>query len=692
MDKLFFLGVNYTVKKRLVMFIVLSTLLVGCGADTPSETPAITETIPIITEAPQTTTTTEFTPETTTTEQPEPFTLLVRESSQALFIDGLNTEYDAGVINRDIAKTPYVNHDEFSSGFAIEWLSDETTFGYKIDDMRSNIFVSDGTGIIDPAFMIGVPIIETTFPEIRYTLYDIQAEADTLAFPTDLEDGYYAVGGDFSYICKETGAREILFSIEKIISSDYILDKIFERARASSGAKEAELTETYTALVNNLDKINTEDCAGIVLIDLDFDEIPELLVSRAAALEYDDTYATWSIALDPTIPTKLVCNVDVYRIAGEELRYIDTIYNNNKLVYENGNTIGLKETADGDKQWFVTSYRNFRLGIISDTDYLVKLSGDELIYTEIFAQHEENYYHMEEEMIIEEVMIESPYEPTPGVLDWTSYEWDGITAKFGRWELFGFARRRYAEDITVCYNLYSDWLVSGYDAYDQPPEKKAMTPRMMEFRLMYLVDSYYYGAYDPQSFTKSYSFLGDYAKPVIYLYPESTMDIDVKVEIENGELTTTWPKYNDGWSVSASPDGTLTSRDDGYEYSYLYWEGRGEQSWDLSEGFVVKREDTGEFLREKLAYMGLTAREYNEFIVYWLPLMEENAYNLIAFQTTAYEEMARLVVSPAPDSVLRIFMTYLPLDEYIEIPEQKLRTFKRFGFSVIEWGGARLAQ
>ena len=51
----------------------------------------------------------------------------------------------------------------------------------------------------------------------------------------------------------------------------------------------------------------------------------------------------------------------------------------------------------------------------------------------------------------------------------------------------------------------------------------------------------------------------------------------------------------------------------------------------MSAGFVVKGEDTAAFLQEKLAYLGLTPREYNECIVYWLPRLEGNPYNLISF-------------------------------------------------------------
>ena len=42
-------------------------------------------------------------------------------------------------------------------------------------------------------------------------------------------------------------------------------------------------------------------------------------------------------------------------------------------------------------------------------------------------------------------------------------------------------------------------------------------------------------------------------KPVIYLYPEKTTEVDVKVNLD-GTFTTTYPKYNDGWNVVAEPD------------------------------------------------------------------------------------------------------------------------------------------
>lgn len=177
-------------------------------------------------------------------------------------------------------------------------------------------------------------------------------------------------------------------------------------------------------------------------------------------------------------------------------------------------------------------------------------------------------------------------------------------------------------------------------------------------------------------------------KPVIYLYPEEETDVSVKL-ILDGELTCTYPSYNGGWKVTADPDGTLTDAN-GQTYNYLYWEGQTNARWDMSKGFCVKGEDTAAFLEEALAKLGLNRREANEFIVYWLPLMEQSPYNIISFQMDAYTETAKLKVSPAPDTVIRVFMTWQATDTFAELPEQKLTAPERTGFTVVEWGGTEV--
>ena len=180
-------------------------------------------------------------------------------------------------------------------------------------------------------------------------------------------------------------------------------------------------------------------------------------------------------------------------------------------------------------------------------------------------------------------------------------------------------------------------------------------------------------------------------KPVIYLYPESETDVHVELELTEAELSTTYPKYNNGWDVVAYPDGSLLNKADGSHHKYLFWDAVNCRTrFDLSKGFCVAGSDTESFLKEKLTYMGLTEEEMNEFIVYWLPLMEHNAYNLITFQGDAYTNSAKLDITPAPDSECRIFMAYVPLENAVKIEPQQLETFERKGFTVVEWGGCEI--
>ena len=177
-------------------------------------------------------------------------------------------------------------------------------------------------------------------------------------------------------------------------------------------------------------------------------------------------------------------------------------------------------------------------------------------------------------------------------------------------------------------------------------------------------------------------------KPVIYLYPETETRVTVKLDL-SGELTCAYPAYDGGWTVTAAPDGTLTD-EHGQTYNYLYWEGEVANGFDFSKGFCVAGSDTAAFLEDALDRLGLTRREANEFLVYWLPRMQDNPYNLIAFQQEAYTESAKLTVSPRPDSVLRVFMAWKPLARPVDIPAQILPGFERRGFTLVEWGGAEV--
>lgn len=180
--------------------------------------------------------------------------------------------------------------------------------------------------------------------------------------------------------------------------------------------------------------------------------------------------------------------------------------------------------------------------------------------------------------------------------------------------------------------------------------------------------------------------------PIIYLYTESDEPVNVQLELD-GELTVTYPEYvpDEGWTVTASPDGTLTDSD-GNTYPFLFWEGDLNMDYDLSYGYCVKGSETEEFLDNALAQLGLTETEAADFKAYWLPQMEGNAYNVITFQTTAFDDAVSHSVTPEPDTVIRVNMLWYASETEVEIEPQDLAGMNpmpedRDGFVFVEWGG-----
>ncbi len=648
----------------------------------------------------------------------------VRNSCQALYCDGFDEGFDNNLIDTNISNMEFVRFDNsgantfssFESPYnltkkdsilVLEGTDDESSqvnvkdivYGYLVDDITLNCFIRRNTSdtfdvIIDPAYMYGLPVYHSDAACCGYTVNGLNIKADTLFLNVADVDGalkdtlmrssssYVYAQLTFGEIDCSYGVKSgynITASIDdyKLITTDTerVLTKSFMFENTEE--KNPEMLRVYNTLMSNMDVLNTESTLGITLLDLDFDNIPEVLATR------------YSDISDPscTVYDTEAADVDIYRIENENLIYIGTLYNYHTVIYELGNVLGLKTLEDGSKAWFNMSYRNRNTGEVSDTDYIFTLEGNELKFQEVFSKDKEgNYYYFGEPMVFEE----SPFthEIYGQETTTTMYSWGNYKSIFGTWELIGKIKQGYCEDMKdSSFNLYSDWL--SHTDPNNKSYKLQLTERMLSYNVAYLVDSYYLGSYDANKQYFEYRFLGDYAKPVIYLYPTKQEDVSVKINL-NGMLTCSYPEYGDGWNVTAHPDGTLINKSDGREYSYLYWEGKGAADWDMSRGFVVKGSDTVSFLQDKLEYLGLTARELNEFIVYWLPLMKDNKYNLITFQTTAYENNAKLYITPKPDSVLRVFMAYEALDNYIEIPEQRLSTFKRNGFTAVEWGGTEV--
>ncbi len=178
-------------------------------------------------------------------------------------------------------------------------------------------------------------------------------------------------------------------------------------------------------------------------------------------------------------------------------------------------------------------------------------------------------------------------------------------------------------------------------------------------------------------------------KPILYLYPQKDMKLSIKLQ-NSDNIIHSYPKYpENGWEVNVKKDGTIIYNN--RKYYSLYWEMNSYDNFDFDEGFIVKKDNIVSFLERSLKMMGLNFKESQEFIIYWLPILEQNELNLIKFETSEYNKKEPIEISPKPDTLIRIMMLFKPIDSTnILIKEQTLPRYKRVGFTVVEWGGTKI--
>jgi hypothetical protein len=174
-------------------------------------------------------------------------------------------------------------------------------------------------------------------------------------------------------------------------------------------------------------------------------------------------------------------------------------------------------------------------------------------------------------------------------------------------------------------------------------------------------------------------------KPAVYLYPEKTTNISVKVEV-NGKLTLTEPPYNTGWNVNATPDGLIDNK-----YDYLFYEADLKKIELPEEGWIVKFNDLEKWFDKYLPELGLNTKEKQQFKEYWLKsLKKANYYEIKLLDNKFLEENMKLVISPEPQTLIRLDFYFKPLFEMKEINEPVILKKERNGFTVVEWGGINI--
>jgi len=187
-------------------------------------------------------------------------------------------------------------------------------------------------------------------------------------------------------------------------------------------------------------------------------------------------------------------------------------------------------------------------------------------------------------------------------------------------------------------------------------------------------------------YDNNYSRLAECGKPVIYLYPE--VETEVRVQV-GAKVRVSEPNYGQGWQVKAYPNGKIMNGD-GAVYENLYWEGLGRGEYpEIKQGRVVKRENIEAELKHDLVPLGLNEKEAADFMEFWLDKMPATPYiRLTWFSTAEMDALAPLYISPRPDTIARVFLDFAgQATAETDLVPQKLESFKRQGFTVVEWGG-----
>lgn len=186
-------------------------------------------------------------------------------------------------------------------------------------------------------------------------------------------------------------------------------------------------------------------------------------------------------------------------------------------------------------------------------------------------------------------------------------------------------------------------------------------------------------------------------KPVVYLYSDRIVDLDLKLNTKI-DLSFTYPAYDEtGWHMSISPENGIVVNNQ--HYPYLFWEGvdNDRLNYQIHKGNIVgeiiSTDTVITYLEKQLTAFGLSPVEKTDFITFWAPILSRQRYALVQFKLDKdYDEVAAIESSIPIDEERRVFLMFESFDWKPRIPvtgaQPKVDPVKRNGLILIEWGGA----
>jgi len=191
-----------------------------------------------------------------------------------------------------------------------------------------------------------------------------------------------------------------------------------------------------------------------------------------------------------------------------------------------------------------------------------------------------------------------------------------------------------------------------------------------------------------------------WCKPAIYLYPDQTTNLNIKLNL-NGKMTISDPPYDTewGWQVIASPDGKIIPQSpllplSPLTYPYLYYEAELTGMTIPEEGWIIERTNIKNKISDIMREIGFNEKEINDFLAYWLPRLTDKPYYFVTLlPEDIINEKERLTFSQNPDSLIRarfvfegLELPYIPHFPYTPLPPQ-IPNHERSGFVASDWGG-----
>ncbi len=172
-------------------------------------------------------------------------------------------------------------------------------------------------------------------------------------------------------------------------------------------------------------------------------------------------------------------------------------------------------------------------------------------------------------------------------------------------------------------------------------------------------------------------------KPNIYLYPKENLEICVNLSFpKGGKVIASIPEYMSGWCVNVTSDGKIDN-----EFDYLFYESAQPNIWQRTNGWCMEQSKLESFFKTDMANRGFAQNEINDFIEYWIPLMNEFPFYTIYPQTKeAINRVIAVDFSVQPDVFYRLFYCVKGSQTSVNLDEPFYTPFIRNGFTAVEWG------